>query len=98
MASAMRFHLGRENVEEGRKTLKVTGLASVVTDITVFLPNYSCLGWRGLRDGVMLFEEGVADPILNWPIQHRQNVAKKNGSTYRRFKPLVRELKRVAYR
>lgn len=98
VASAMRSHLGAKNVEVGRKTLKVTGLASVATDITVFLPNHSRLGWRGFRDGVIFFVEGVPDPVINWPIQHRQNAAEKNSSTCRRFKPLVRELKRATLR
>jgi len=96
--AALRAHFGWANVQRGNKVLVVrenTYRVSADVAPTFERRRYSLTGERPwYQSGVLLFPD-AGGQIENWPQQHYDNGVAKNEQTGRRFKAVVRIVKRL---
>jgi hypothetical protein len=96
LGEALVSHFGSASVHRGNNAFDISENSyRVEADVAPFF-DYRLYEPNGShRSGVKLIPDngGIA---VNWPEQHYQNGVKKNDTTHRRFKRLVRILKRLS--
>ncbi|KYF65102.1 nucleotidyltransferase domain-containing protein [Sorangium cellulosum] len=101
--AALRVQFGTSNVTAGNKAFDVRASgARLDADVAVFLKHRRYTG-KKTATGAWEYVEGVelrprdapAERIINWPEQHYERGIAKNDATNRRFKRMVRILKRL---
>lgn len=93
---------GRSGVTRGNKALDVHA-NSYRVDADV-VPAFEHRRYKGMYNGLPHYDEGIefmtdsGIRIINWPEQSHQNGINKNDLTSKRYKALVRILKRLKYK
>ncbi len=88
---------GRFSVSRGRKAFDVTGNTyRVEADVAAFFEHRRYTSATRYHSGVEMIPDDYQPPrIRNWPEQHYGNGVAKNQRTYRRYKRVVRMLKKL---
>lgn len=88
-------HFGASNVKRANKCITVRSSAlTLPADVVPCLPYRLYHGRDAYQEGIRIFpDRGPA--VVNFPEQHYRNGSTKNNSTGRRFKRIVRCLKRM---
>jgi predicted nucleotidyltransferase len=91
-------HFGREAVAAGGKAFDIkSNTYRVQADVAAFFEHrrYDVSG--RYISGVEMRPQKYPDGIVNWPDQHYENGVEKNNNTQRRYKSLVRIVKKLMY-
>jgi len=86
---------GRNNVTRGNKAFDIKANSyRVEADVAPFMQHRRLNTDGGYTQGVQLFSDS-GSKIINWPEQHYDNGVNKNSNCFRRYKRLVRILKKL---
>lgn len=102
VGQALRDFFGRHGVEKGDKSYKLRENSyRLNADVTPFLVHRRYTGdktangdWKYL-EGVELRSRSLSKSVVNWHQQHYDNGVAKNSATNRRYKRIVRILKKL---
>ena len=95
VGEALASHFGPRSVTRGNKAFDIReNTYRVDADVIACFEHRRYSPDGSYESGVQLVSDR-GDPITNWPEQHYQNGVGKNQQTSRRFKRLVRILKRL---
>lgn len=105
LRSAVYFDLtayfGQAAVDSGDKAIKISGLTGSRAEVDV-VPScrYLRIDWVGDRyvsnEGIAILDIRTGSWTINYPVPHHRNGQAKHDATLRRYKKVVRILKRMA--
>lgn len=97
LASALIHKFGNYEISSGNKAFDVkSNTVRVEADVAAFFEHRRYLDNGEYLSGVELRPDNQnSQRIINWPSQHHQNGVNKNNLTGRRYKSIVRILKRI---
>lgn len=97
LENALVNHFGKSNVKRGNKSFDINESSTRVDADVVAVINYKRFySESSFHEGVSLFPDDSEPPlVINWPEQHYNNGVKKNTETGRKYKRVVRILKRL---
>lgn len=96
---ALVARFGRENVKRGKKAFDIKeNSRRVSADVVAFFEHRRYTSQNHYLSGVEMIPDNNSPPIIrNWPEQHYENGVRKNTQTSRRYKRVVRILKKLSY-
>lgn len=94
---ALRDYFGINSVNRGNKSIDVNeNTYRVDSDVVPFFDyRYYTTPTNYLKGVKLLPDNRIPSEILNWPTQHYDNGVRKNGRTGRRYKRVVRIMKKL---
>ena len=96
--AALVASFGARAVDRGNKAIRVrASSARVNADVVAAFEHRRYRSDRSYLSGIE-FHSDTGEPVINWPDQHYASGVSKNSATNRRFKAIVRILKRLRNR
>jgi hypothetical protein len=94
---ALLAYFGAEAVDRGSKAIRVAeNTGRLPADVVPCVTERTWTSRTGYNDGIRLYNDrNPAERIVNYPKQHLEQGTKKNDATSRRYKRVVRILKRL---
>jgi hypothetical protein len=97
LENALLIYFGSKNVERGNKAFDIHESTTRVDADVVALIEYRWYNNEtNYTSGVLLYpDDSKPEKVINWPEQHYANGVSKNNSTGRRYKRVVRIMKKL---
>lgn len=97
LEKALKDHFGTDSVTRGNKSFDIHESSTRVdADVVALIEHRWYSSENNYKEGVMLYPDNSTPPIVvNWPEQHYTNGVQKNNNTGRRYKRVVRILKKL---
>lgn len=98
LEEALVARFGRDAVTRGSKAFDIkANTYRVESDVAAFFEHRRYVTANSYHSGVEMIPDDLTPPrIINWPEQHYQNGVSKNDATSRRYKRIVRILKKLS--
>ncbi|MBI9081440.1 MAG: nucleotidyltransferase [Pseudodesulfovibrio sp.] len=95
--NALALHFGPDHVDNGNKAFDIgQNTYRVEADVAPFMAHRRYHKNKTFAEGVTLLERDGGRGTVNWPEQHYKNGVEKNKATGKKYKQLVRGLKKLS--